>query len=103
MKKRISYKLDRVYCQVKDFWNEVTPKASHVKPKQLQKTSISPVFLDIGSVIYFLQKNTRLYTKAFIQLLVSWFLFRYKRSLDLARIMILASRRGLRLFSKQTT
>ena len=52
--------------------------------------------LDFHGVIYFLQKNTRLYTDVFLELQVSRFSFHYKPSLDLARIMILTSRRGLR-------
>ena len=72
--------------------------ANHTKGQvaifQIEKANWSSI-LDFHGVIYFLQKNTRLYTKAFIQLPVSLFSFHYKPSLDLARIMILTSRRGL--------
>jgi hypothetical protein len=77
--------------------NEVTPKPYVRKLNPIEKKANWRSILDFHGVIYFLPKNTRLYTKAFANLPISRFSFHYKPSLDLARIMILPSRRGLRL------
>jgi hypothetical protein len=77
LKKHIFYKLYRVYCLVKHFRNEVTPKAYVRKLNPIQKKANWSSILDFHGVIYFLQKNTRLYTDVFLELQVSRFSFHY--------------------------